>query len=91
MPLFECKVNKFITFELLHSIFFPFSLLIHDGPKKPKKQVIEDWKYVAMVLDRLFLWLFTATCLSGIVGILLRAPSLYDLRKPIDPWSNSNF
>lgn len=54
-------------------------------------EVIEDWKYVAMVLDRLFLWLFTATCLSGIVGILLRAPSLYDLRKPIDPWSNSNF
>ena len=48
-----------------------------------KNQVIEDWKYVAMVLDRLFLWLFTAACLSGIVGILLRAPSLYDLRKPI--------
>ena len=46
-------------------------------------QVKEDWKYVAMVLDRLFLWLFTAACLSGIGFILLRAPSLYDLRPPI--------
>jgi len=54
-------------------------------------EVIEDWKYVAMVLDRLFLWLFTATCLSGIVGILLRAPSLYDLRKPMDPWNHPNY
>ena len=58
---------------------------------KQKNQVIEDWKYVAMVLDRLFLWLFTATCLSGIVGILLRAPSLYDLRKPMDPWNHPNY
>merc|ERR1719412_1479319 len=52
-------------------------------------EVIEDWKYVAMVLDRLFLWLFTAACLSGIIGILLRAPSLYDMRKPIDPFHSS--
>ena len=57
----------------------------------PQIQVIEDWKYVAMVLDRLFLWLFTAACLSGIVGILLRAPSLYDLRKPIDPWNAAKY
>ena len=51
--------------------------------KMDKIQVKEDWKYVAMVLDRLFLWLFTAACLSGIGFILLRAPSLYDLRKPM--------
>lgn len=47
-------------------------------------QVIEDWKFIAMVLDRLFLWLFTIACLGGFGGIILRAPSLYDLREPID-------
>merc|ERR1712062_264119 len=47
-------------------------------------EVIEDWKFIAMVLDRLFLWLFTAACLLGTGGIILRAPSLYDMREPID-------
>ena len=47
-------------------------------------QVIEDWKFIAMVLDRFFLWTFTAACLLGTAGIILRAPSLYDPRKPID-------
>ena len=37
-----------------------------------------------MVLDRFFLWTFTAACLLGTAGIILRAPSLYDPRKPID-------
>ncbi|XP_023236989.1 acetylcholine receptor subunit alpha-like 1 [Centruroides sculpturatus] len=44
----------------------------------------EDWKYVAMVLDRLFLWLFTGACIAGTVGIFLQAPHLYDQEKPID-------
>ena len=47
-------------------------------------QVIEDWKFIAMVLDRFFLWTFTAACLGGTAGIILRAPSLYDPREPID-------
>ena len=48
------------------------------------KQVIEDWKYIAMVLDRFFLWVFTCCVLMGTGGIILRAPSLYDMRDPID-------
>jgi len=47
-------------------------------------EVIEDWKFIAMVLDRFFLWVFTATCLMGTIGIIMRAPSLYDPRIPID-------
>ena len=52
--------------------------------KEGGMQVMEDWKYMAMVLDRLFLWLFTLTCLLGTGFIILRAPSLYDMREPID-------
>lgn len=44
----------------------------------------EDWKYVAMVLDRLFLWIFTLAVLVGTAGIILQAPSLYDDREPLD-------
>jgi nicotinic acetylcholine receptor len=46
-------------------------------------QVKEDWKYVAMVLDRLFLWIFTLAVLVGTAAIILQAPSLYDDRMPI--------
>ncbi len=47
-------------------------------------KVIEDWKYVAMVLDRLFLWIFTVAVLVGTAGIILQAPTLYDDRQPLD-------
>ncbi|XP_041361554.1 acetylcholine receptor subunit alpha-like [Gigantopelta aegis] len=43
----------------------------------------EDWKYVAMVLDRMFLWIFTTACVVGTFGIILQAPSLYDQREPL--------
>ncbi|KFM77607.1 Acetylcholine receptor subunit alpha-like 1, partial [Stegodyphus mimosarum] len=43
-----------------------------------------DWQYVAMVLDRLFLWIFTIACVVGTGWIILCAPSLYDDKQPID-------
>ncbi|KMQ95164.1 acetylcholine receptor subunit beta-like 2 protein [Lasius niger] len=47
-------------------------------------EVIEDWKFVAMVLDRFFLWIFTIACIGGTLGIIGQAPSLYDTRSPVD-------
>ncbi|KAK2175626.1 hypothetical protein NP493_718g03007 [Ridgeia piscesae] len=43
----------------------------------------EDWKYVALVLDRLFLWIFTTACFVGTCGIILQAPSIYDYHAPL--------
>lgn len=37
-----------------------------------------------MVLDRLFLWIFTCACLIGTALIIFQAPALYDKTKPID-------
>ncbi|KAI2804899.1 Acetylcholine-activated cation-selective channel, partial [Blomia tropicalis] len=45
-------------------------------------QVEEDWKYVAMVLDRLFLWIFAIFCAGGAGLILLDRP--YKSNQPID-------
>ncbi len=66
------KFNLIITGQIYKSAFFVLF------------QVKEDWKYVAMVLDRLFLLIFTVAVLVGSAGIILQAPALYDTRTAID-------
>ncbi|XP_041083026.1 neuronal acetylcholine receptor subunit beta-4-like [Polyodon spathula] len=36
------------------------------------QSVIEDWKYVAMVVDRMFLWIFVFVCVVGTLGLFLQ-------------------
>lgn len=60
-------------------------------------QVVEDWKFISMVLDRFFLWVFTLSCIGGTLGIIFQSPSLYDTRPAIDqqlseiPLKKANF
>lgn len=41
-------------------------------------QVLDDWKYVARVLDRLLLFVFLGVTFSGSVGVLLNAPHILE-------------
>lgn len=41
-------------------------------------QVLEDWRYIAMVIDRLQLYIFLAVTVAGTVGILINAPHIYE-------------
>uniref|UniRef100_A0A3Q3WK89 Cholinergic receptor, nicotinic, alpha 6 n=1 Tax=Mola mola TaxID=94237 RepID=A0A3Q3WK89_MOLML len=36
------------------------------------KEVEDDWKYVAMVIDRIFLWVFVTVCVLGTMGLFLQ-------------------
>ncbi|XP_064648343.1 acetylcholine receptor subunit beta-like 1 isoform X2 [Lineus longissimus] len=40
--------------------------------------VREDWKYIAMVIDRLQLYLFLGVTIGGTIGILINAPHIFE-------------
>uniref|UniRef100_A0A3Q3AEM8 Cholinergic receptor nicotinic alpha 6 subunit n=1 Tax=Kryptolebias marmoratus TaxID=37003 RepID=A0A3Q3AEM8_KRYMA len=39
---------------------------------KAKEVQSDDWKYVAMVIDRIFLWVFVTVCVLGTLGLFLQ-------------------
>ncbi|XP_055700135.1 acetylcholine receptor subunit alpha-like isoform X5 [Phlebotomus papatasi] len=70
--------------DMHKSCFYVRFIAEHTKMLEDSTKVKEDWKYVAMVLDRLFLWIFTLAVLVGTAAIILQAPTLYDQRIPID-------
>lgn len=53
--------NFILHVVYLFSFFFSFLL-----------QVEDDWKYVAMVIDRVFLWVFIILCVFGTAGLFIQ-------------------
>ncbi|KAF4519435.1 hypothetical protein B566_EDAN008662 [Ephemera danica] len=78
------SIEKCIAQEIEKAITDARFIAQHVKNKDKFENVEEDWKYVAMVLDRLFLWIFSVACVMGTCLIILQAPSLYDTTKPID-------
>lgn len=42
------------------------------------RQVLDDWKFVASVLDRLLLIIFLSVTIFGSMGILMQAPYILE-------------
>ena len=58
-------------------IFLSLVCLVTDSLSFLYFQIREDWKYVAMVIDRLQLYIFFAVTTAGTIGILLDAPHIF--------------
>ncbi|CAG2113365.1 unnamed protein product, partial [Medioppia subpectinata] len=80
LPFFEPLTSYYPkeVDQVIHNAMF---IAHHIDNADEFKSIQEDWKYVAMVLDRLFLWIFTAACVIGTASILLFAPAIYDTIK----------
>ena len=44
----------------------------------------DDWRYIGIVIDRLFFWIFTIIIILGTLACLLNAPALYDNTIPVE-------
>lgn len=53
-------------------------------------KVLEDWKYVARVIDRLLLYIFLVVTIGGTAGLLLKAPHIFESVKQKDILSIMN-
>ncbi|XP_014666535.1 PREDICTED: acetylcholine receptor subunit beta-type unc-29-like [Priapulus caudatus] len=42
------------------------------------QEIKDDWQYIAMVIDRLLLYVFFAVTASGAISIILKAPDIFD-------------
>ncbi|CAL9700795.1 unnamed protein product [Knipowitschia caucasica] len=44
----------------------------HMKTEEDDEGIIQDWKYVAMVIDRMFLWIFILVCVVGTLGLFMQ-------------------
>ncbi|GAB1606059.1 acetylcholine receptor subunit alpha-like 1 [Argonauta hians] len=57
----------------------------HMKESNEDEQVVRDWAYVAMIVDRILLFLFSFAVTVGTIGCFLSAPAHYDYKVPLQP------
>jgi nicotinic acetylcholine receptor len=72
-----------LSYEVQKAIEGALYIANHLKKEDQFQRTQEDWKYVALVVDRVFLWVYGLACLIGTIAIICQAPMLYDDRKPI--------
>jgi nicotinic acetylcholine receptor len=81
--LYDIAHAQYCSLDVRKAIEGVLYIAEHLKQEDDAANIREDWKYVALVLDRLFLWIFTTACVVGSFGIILQAPSIYDSRGPL--------
>lgn len=77
----ERRQLPFVIEKTIHNILF---IKTHMQRQDEFDAEDQDWGIVAMVLDRMFLWVFGAAAVVGSAMILTESPSLFDPIQPID-------
>lgn len=77
----EQRQLPFVIEKTIHNILF---IKTHMQRQDEFDAEDQDWGIVAMVLDRMFLWVFGAAAVVGSFMILTESPSLFDPIQPID-------
>lgn len=75
--------SAFYTPQVMKALEGADYLKTHTQEQDDLQQVVKDYKYVSLVIDRLCLWIYSAVCIIGSMAMLLNAPRLYDPKKPI--------
>ncbi|CAJ0929677.1 unnamed protein product, partial [Mesorhabditis belari] len=68
-----------LTADALRAIDAIEYITDHLRKKEEFKMLRDDWKYVAMIIDRLLLYIFFGITLGGTCGILLAAPNVFEV------------
>ncbi|XP_042208191.1 acetylcholine receptor subunit alpha-L1-like [Homarus americanus] len=71
-------------YEIKRAIYNVKFIHYHQMQQDKFDEEDDDWAFVAMVLDRLLLWVFGLTSVLGTIVILFESPFLYDSTSPID-------
>ena len=74
------KVNDLIFINLIRQVKF---IAEHFRRNEEESEEANDWMFLSMVLDRLFLIIFSILN-AGAFLVILQAPSLYDTREPLN-------
>ncbi|KAE9548540.1 hypothetical protein FO519_008254 [Halicephalobus sp. NKZ332] len=74
------KVNDLIFLNLIRQVKF---IAEHFRRNEEESEEANDWMFLSMVLDRLFLIIFSILN-AGAFLVILQAPSLYDTREPLN-------
>uniref|UniRef100_UPI00398E3E7F neuronal acetylcholine receptor subunit alpha-2-like n=1 Tax=Pristiophorus japonicus TaxID=55135 RepID=UPI00398E3E7F len=67
----EVESNLLLSPSIIRALEGVHYIANHLRAEDADFSVKEDWKYVAMVIDRIFLWIFIIVCLLGTLGLFL--------------------
>jgi nicotinic acetylcholine receptor len=90
-PLFKSKTELQYHVDKTAAITSVNEIVDNLRREDEKNRVKQEWQYMALVIDRLFLLVFTLVCIIGSLTIILQAPSLYDTATPIDQIKSRRF